>query len=773
MVFAFNFSILSWRTVYNPAALTRAVVPQDSFCMAVDAERMQLWSLGATSAYLQLNVPENSKVEWKTFNTISDGDGEKAYVPVLRDFPATVTCDHWVFLFGGERNNAAAHTPLGLDLSTDITRPDLNIADLQPQAFFSDLLSFNFDTQCWSCHNISEGPCDPSTDRPSTIFNALSQMDNLQYYATGQDPGQTSPSTMINTDQPEPWDAVEFKRQKFKSPIKRALLAPTGVEKTVTDNSSHVPIWKRETRPQKPDKAPDYDMYYETKPGPREQSRAGTESRRKVKDESKRAARQLHQMLHLQHEEAAARQKPRSTHKKSRALNPETLGDLLEGATPTNILHSLLHEKYQFDKEKAALTASAAASQEEVLAYDKLLDHVISEYMTKTNVIAASAKSPEIRRKSSFVRKQRELMASLSNPQPTLRQLRKQAEMERDKGAARRNKEEERRELGSPASSPHRKQTKHSHRSADDVVTGPGQDSGQMPDQDNGGRVVGQEQRKEKEDETDVLTSLPVEKPVVNERRPSLADADVPSPKEPAMRENKPTVLDSEGPLLPVEPEVNERKPSLTDLRDAKLGHQSIQGPAIYGNDPDDFIATALIAEQSLPEDTALSMSNVLMMRTLLRGRVEDDHALDMLVAVKQSEDKMQGKSDQEAAATRIQAMQRRRKVRQNFNTRLQQNREGIAATKIQAFERGRRGRQKAKAVKADCMRDQMTTVHHKPSHDLPETGLATTSGTVLHHGQEMDLFKAQRTAAWVNQSGSLPVPRDDAPPGDGSGEAM
>ena len=56
----------------------------------------------------------------------------------------------------------------------------------QPQAFFSDLLSFNFDTQCWSCHNISEGPCDPSTDRPSTIFNALSQMDNLQYYATGQ-----------------------------------------------------------------------------------------------------------------------------------------------------------------------------------------------------------------------------------------------------------------------------------------------------------------------------------------------------------------------------------------------------------------------------------------------------------------------------------------------------------------------------------------------------------------------------------------------------------
>ena len=28
-------------------------------------------------------------------------------------------------------------------------------------------------------------------------------------------------------------------------------------------------------------------------------------------------------------------------------------------------------------------------------------------------------------------------------------------------------------------------------------------------------------------------------------------------------------------------------------------------------------------------------MSNVLMMRTLLRGRVEDDHALDMLVAVK------------------------------------------------------------------------------------------------------------------------------------------
>ena len=52
-----------------------------------------------------------------------------------------------------------------------------------------------------------------------------------------QDPGQTSPSTMINTDQPEPWDAVEFKRQKFKSPIKRALLAPTGVEKTVTDNS--------------------------------------------------------------------------------------------------------------------------------------------------------------------------------------------------------------------------------------------------------------------------------------------------------------------------------------------------------------------------------------------------------------------------------------------------------------------------------------------------------------------------------------------------------
>ena len=69
-------------------------------------------------------------------------------------------------------------------------------------------------------------------------------------------------------------------------------------------------------------------------------------------DESKRAARQLHQMLHLQHEEAAARQKPRSTHKKSRALNPETLGDLLEGATPTNILHSLLHEKYQFDKEK-------------------------------------------------------------------------------------------------------------------------------------------------------------------------------------------------------------------------------------------------------------------------------------------------------------------------------------------------------------------------------------------------------------------------------------
>jgi hypothetical protein len=283
MVFAFNFSILSWRTVYNPAALTRAVVPQDSFCMAVDAERMQLWSLGATSAYLQLNVPENSKVEWKTFNTISDGDGEKAYVPVLRDFPATVTCDHWVFLFGGERNNAAAHTPLGLDLSTDITRPDLNIADLQPQAFFSDLLSFNFDTQCWSCHNISEGPCDPSTDRPSTIFNALSQMDNLQYYATGQDPGQTSPSTMINTDQPEPWDAVEFKRQKFKSPIKRALLAPTGVEKTVTDNSSHVPIWKRETRPQKPDKAPDYDMYYETKPGPREQSRAGTESRRKVK----------------------------------------------------------------------------------------------------------------------------------------------------------------------------------------------------------------------------------------------------------------------------------------------------------------------------------------------------------------------------------------------------------------------------------------------------------------------------------------------------------
>ena len=65
--------------------------------------------------------------------------------------------------------------------------------------------------------------------------------------------------------------------------------------------------------------------------------------------------------------------------------------------------------------------------------------------------------------------------------------------------------------------------------------------------------------------------------------------------------------------------------------------------------------------------------------------------------------------TDQEAAATRIQAMQRRRKVRQNFNTRLQQNREGIAATKIQAFERGRRGRQKAKAVKADCMRGALS----------------------------------------------------------------
>eukprot|EP00996_Jenningsia_fusiforme_P007256 NODE_97_length_3300_cov_31.611504_g88_i0.p1 GENE.NODE_97_length_3300_cov_31.611504_g88_i0~~NODE_97_length_3300_cov_31.611504_g88_i0.p1 ORF type:complete len:988 (+),score=176.17 NODE_97_length_3300_cov_31.611504_g88_i0:110-3073(+) len=404
LVFAFDFNNSLWYTVFNPSSLESPFIPPPPQFLAYDRDTQLLWTCGANPCCLPLNPIDMRHMVWEPFDCDEEGDEP----PVMRELPAVIVSGRLAFVFGGERYR----TMNGKSLEDS-------------RVFFNDLYCFELKYTRWRCYSPlghaqstgSDMPRRPQSQALSPIqYQNAQQKINLEMQSSLKTPLPTA-QVQIGGATSEKTPAAVPTTKKSRPPVgsQRVVYCPPESPQPARGygESNIVPIWKRDTKPKRPDIPPEYKQYYsQSEPKKkavvpsRSLSPAGMrppasaeEEPAPALDEAAQAAlqeqtQQLQQLLSLQ-QQVSSRPSAKGGGQRSAAvqgtrsqgLHPDSLSVLLSGSSPTGILHSLLNEKYQFDKEKEALAAASPAAREEVTAYERLLDHVIAEYIAKTNAI--------------------------------------------------------------------------------------------------------------------------------------------------------------------------------------------------------------------------------------------------------------------------------------------------------------------------------------------------------------------------------------------------